>query len=86
MTYRLSRHAESEMERRQIPIGWLNSLLAAPEQRIQQPDDTEVLQSRFATESGKMYLLRAVVTTGKEAAVVVIVYRTSKIEKYWRPK
>jgi len=74
------------MERRQIPEGWLNSLLDAPEQRIPQPGDTEVLQSRFATPSGRIYLLRAVVTTGQEPAVVVTVYRTSKIEKYWRPE
>jgi hypothetical protein len=86
MTYRLSRHAESEMERRQILKSWLDRLLDAPEQRIQQSDDTEVLQSRFATEDGKIYLLRAVVTTGKDPAVVITVYRTSKIDKYWRPE
>jgi len=33
-----------------------------------------------------MYLLRAVVATDKEPPVVVTVYRTSKIEKYWRPE
>jgi hypothetical protein len=33
-----------------------------------------------------MYLLRAVVATEKEPPVVVTVYRTSKIEKYWRPE
>jgi len=31
-----------------------------------------------------MYLLRAVVATEKEPPVVVTVYRTGKIEKYWR--
>jgi hypothetical protein len=33
-----------------------------------------------------MYLLRAVVATDKEAPVVVTVYRTSRIEKYWGPE
>jgi len=86
MTYRLSRHAASEPDRRQIPNLWLNALLEAPEQRIEQPGGTEVLQSRFVTEDGKMYLLRAVVTTDTEPAIVVTVYRTSKIQKYWRPE
>ena len=31
-----------------------------------------------------MYLLRTVVAMEKEPPVVVTVYRTSKIEKYWR--
>jgi hypothetical protein len=33
-----------------------------------------------------MYLLRAVVATRKVPPVVVTVYRTGKIEKYWRPE
>jgi hypothetical protein len=86
MTPRLSRHAESEVERRQIPVDWLDSLLEAPEQRIQRPDGIEIWQSRFTSGDGKMNLLRAIVAAGKEPPVVVTVYRTSKIEKYWRPE
>jgi len=86
MNYILSGHAEWEMERRQIRKAGLDALLQVPEQRIRQSADTEILQSRFAAENGKMYLLRAVVTTGREPPLVVTVYRTSKIEKYWRPE
>jgi hypothetical protein len=85
MTPRLSRHAESEVERRQIPEDWLDSLLEAPEQRIHQPDGIEIWQSRFTSADGKMFLLRTA-AAAKEAPVVVTVYRTSKIEKYWRPE
>jgi len=56
----------------------------APEQTIVQPSGTEILQSRFAAQDGKTYLVRAVVATAKQPAVVVTVYRTSKIEKYWK--
>lgn len=80
----ISRHAEDEMVRRQIPREWLDSVLESPEQRVAQPGGKEMLQSRFAAEDGKMYLLRAVVATEKEPTVVVTVCRTSKIEKYWR--
>ncbi len=80
----ISRHAEEELVRCRIPREWLDSVLESPEQRIPQPGGKEILQSRFASGDGKMYLLRAVVAADKEPPVVVTVYRTSKIEKYWR--
>jgi len=86
VTYRFSRHAEWEILRRQISKEWLGILLESPEQQLHQPNGTELLQSRFATNDGKIYLLRAVVAMDKEPPVVVTVYRTSKIEKYWRPE
>jgi hypothetical protein len=83
VTFRLSRHAEEELVRRQISREWVEAVLSAPEQTIAQPAGTQILQSRFAAEDGTMYLVRAVVATAKDPAVVVTVYRTSKIEKYW---
>jgi hypothetical protein len=74
------------MLRRQVPREWLDSVLAAPEQCVHQSDGKQILQSRFSSEDGKMYLLRAVVAAGREPPVVVTVYRTSKIAKYWRPE
>lgn len=56
---------------------------AAPSIWIDRVSD-QILQSRFATEDGKAYLVRVVVASAKEPAVVVTVYRTSKIEKYWK--
>jgi hypothetical protein len=82
----LSRHAEEELTRRQIPREWLDSLLEHPEQRLPQSAGKEILQSRFQSGDGRMYLLRAVVATERDPAVVITVYRTSKIEKYWRPE
>jgi hypothetical protein len=84
--FRVSRHAEEEMRRRRIPQAWFESVLEKPEQRIEQPPAVEVRQSRFAAEDGKIYLLRVVIGADKEPPVVITVYRTSKIEKYWRPE
>lgn len=39
--------------------------------------------SAKVTMDGKVYLLRAMVNETANPAVVVTVYRTSKIEKYW---
>ncbi len=86
MPYAISRHALEEMVRRGIPRAEVESVLASPEQRISQSPEVEILQSRFKTTGGKMLLLRVVVASGKEPPVVITAYRTSKIEKYWRPE
>ena len=67
-------------------MDWLDSLLEAPEQRIQHPDGIELWQSRFTSKDGEMVPLRAVVAAAKQPPVIVTVYRTSRIEKYWRPE
>ena len=84
MKFRVSRHAERELSRRKIPAELLESVLENPDQRISQPGGKEVRQSRVEFADGKIYLLRAVVLVGKDPPVVVTVYRTSKIGKYWR--
>jgi len=84
MDFRLSRHAEWELSRRQIPRELLEAVVQNPEQRLSQLGGTEIRQSRVTFEDGRMYLLRAVVSLTKEPPLVVTVYRTSKIEKYWR--
>ncbi len=43
----------------------------------------EVLQSRIALQ-GKTYLVRVFVDVDRKPPEVMTVYRTSKIEKYWR--
>ena len=84
MMFRVSRHAERELSRRQIPRDLLESVLENPHQRIPQPGGKEIRQSRVELADGKIYLLRVVVLVEKDPPVVVTVYRTSKIGKYWR--
>ena len=82
----LSRHAEEEMKYRRIARALLESVLQSPEQRLTQMAGKEIFQSRYSLEDGRMYLITAVVNTGRQPPVVITVYRTSKIEKYWRPE
>ena len=63
--YHLSKHAEQEIVRRSIPRAWVDAVLGAPEQRFAQSEHAEILQSRFAAERGKMYLVRVLVATDK---------------------
>ena len=82
MTHRLSAHALVELGRRGIPRELLERVLAAPEQKVPELGGVVCYQSRV-TMDGKLYLLRAMVNETANPPVVVTVYRTSKIDKYW---
>lgn len=87
MIFRLSQHTQWQLARRYIPVELLNKVLHQPEQILRaEGAGKKVLQSRIEFPDGKTYLLRAVVDEDKHPSVVVTVYRTSKIAKYWRPE
>ena len=83
MNFRISRHAHTEMQRRQIPHAALESVLNALEQVVQVEHGREAYQSRLDFGSGTLYLVRAIVDSRPDPPVVVTAYRTSKIGKYW---
>jgi len=83
--YRLTTHAQEEMNRRQISPDEVASVLAAPEQIQSVRQGRNVYQSRI--EVGKppqKYLLRVFIDVDRDPPEVVTVYRTSKVTKYWR--
>lgn len=83
--YRLTDHAQMEMVRRAITEDEVATVLASPEQSEPIREGREVYQSQFQRgEPPKTYLLRVFVDVDREPPDVVTVYRTSKIEKYWR--
>ena len=80
-----SPHAVFEMARRGIDAGMVAGVLGAPEQRLIDRPGRVVLQSRIASSApGRVHLLRVVVDVHRVPAEVVTVYRTSKVQKYWR--
>jgi hypothetical protein len=84
LNYRLSRHAREEMERRNIPAEIVESVLQDPQQVIEGPGEKRVYQSRVEFQDGKTFLVRVFVAEEGDIPVVITVYRTRKIEKYWR--
>ena len=84
MRIRISRHAEVEMRLRQIPIRLLKSALEDPQQIVAERGGRKAYQSQLDFGKGRMFLLRAIVDDTEDPAIVVTVYRTSKIGKYWR--
>jgi hypothetical protein len=83
MKFQLSKHLEQEAAQRGIPWAVVEAVLAAPEQTVSELGTVVCYQSRM-TINAKPYLVRVMVEQGKEPPVAVSVYRTSKIEKYWK--
>ena len=78
-------HALTEMARRQIFEEDVKAVLANPEQTEMVREGRAVYQSRLEMgETPKTFLLRVFVDIDPRPPYVVTVYRTSKIEKYWR--
>ncbi|MGA2052352.1 MAG: DUF4258 domain-containing protein, partial [Opitutales bacterium] len=78
----ISNHALAEMLRREIPQAVLEAVLETPEQIVPEISGVVCYQSRV-TMNQKPYLLRVIVNETRQPPLVVTVYRTSKIAKYW---
>jgi hypothetical protein len=74
-----------EMQRRGITEPDVATVLAAPEQSEVVRPGRCVYQSRMTFDDPpKVYLVRVFVDVDREPPEVVTVYRTSKVQKYWR--
>lgn len=85
--YRISDHARMEMNRRGIAEEVVETVLVKAEQVIETPSGRKILQGRIrfpAAPTGRLYLIRVVVDPAEEPPLVITVYRTSKVQKYWR--
>ena len=81
--YIVTPHAVFEMQRRGIDHEILRHVLTSPEWRETVREGRDILQSRIAFQEG-IYLVRVFVDVDREPADVVTVYRTSKMNKYWK--
>ncbi len=78
-------HALTEMARRSISQEDVRNILAKPAQMEMVREGRAVYQARLDMgEPKKVYILRVFVDIDRTPPHVVTVYRTSKIEKYWR--
>jgi hypothetical protein len=80
-------HARAEAARRDISLAVAEAVARSPEQRWLVRPGRELRQSRIVDPaSGKLQLLRVFVDVRNGGEVIVTLYRTSKIRKYWRPE
>lgn len=83
MTYDLSIHAKQEMIRRDIPLVVVEAVLASPEQKVPEHGNVICYQSKVEFNQ-HLYLVRVMVNETAVPLKVVTVYRTSKIDRYWK--
>jgi len=83
--YTLTNHALLEMQRRGLTEADVTTVLEAPEQSEEIRPGRCVYQCRLNWgDPSKTYLLRVFVDIDRDPPEVVTLYRTSKIQKYWR--
>ena len=80
-----SDHALFQMRRRGISEKEVRQVIKDPEQTEEVRPGRVVFQSKLLTgEPARKFLLRVFVDVGNSNIEIVTVYRTRKIEKYWR--
>jgi hypothetical protein len=81
----ISGHAREQMEERGITEEIVFSIIENPQQTIAQGENKLIYQSIWYFENeGKEFLVRVFVNIVKIPNLVITVYLTSKVEKYWR--
>jgi len=79
-----SEHSVQEMKRRSISQEQVEEVMRNPQQKVIGKHQRMIYQSQITTEEGKPYLIRVVVDQEVMPIVVITVYITSKIQKYWK--
>lgn len=81
----LTRHAREMAARRQIDEALIRRVAQQPDQRLPGVEGAVVLQSRFADpHTGKTMLVRLVAEQAPGKIRILTVYKTSRVEKYWK--
>ena len=81
----ISEHAQFEMARRQISEEIVKAVVQNPQQAMKSGRRRIVCQSKYYDPAeGSEMLLRVVYEKRDDKPFVVTVYRTSKVDKYWK--
>jgi hypothetical protein len=81
MDFAFSKHAEEQMLRRGINRQTVEAVVVSPDQ-IVAAGDLYVYQS-LIREDGSVFLLRVFVNIHRQPKVIVTLYKTTKISKYY---
>lgn len=79
----LLNHLKFQAEERSIDIKLVKSTLSKPDQIVPDGKGLMAAQKKYF-DSGKEYLLRVIFKEELNTKVGITVYKTSKIDKYWR--
>ena len=77
-----SRHAIEQMKRRSISMEIILEIINKPKQVIHE-SGKDIYQSIVTFEDNKQYLVRVFINNMRNPKMVITVYKTSKINKYY---
>ena len=83
MWYKFSKHALEELQNRNIPIEIAEGILSMPQQVLFEGDNKKIRQS-IVVQGEVQYLIRIFIAIDKTPNIVITLYKTSKILKYWK--
>ena len=87
MDFIFSNHAEEQMQRRNINRKDVEDVLLYPDQTLADTENIEItIYQSLLKENSQMFLLRVFVNTIKQPNVIVTLYKTTKIQKYYEGK
>ena len=82
-----SKHALEQMSRRGINRETVLAVVFRPDQTIVDEDNTAIIICQsLIKEDERLFLLRVFVNKDKQSNVVVTLYKTTKISKYYESK
>lgn len=82
-----SKHAEEQMMRRGISKETVLSAISKPDEIVTDEGDTSiVVYQSLIEDNGIQFLLRVFINVNKQPHVIVTLYRTTKIRKYYESK
>lgn len=81
---KISKHAKMQMEARNISLAVVESTIESPASVLLE-DDKKIYQA-ISNINGQNYLIRVFVNILEQPNVVITVYKTSKINKYYENK
>lgn len=81
----ITEHAKFESGRRNIPEELIKSVVEVPQQKLSSKKGRVIVQKKYYDETeGKEMILRVVGIESVDEFRVITVYKTSKIDKYWK--
>jgi len=84
MDFVFSKHAEGQMIRRSLDRKTVEFVILHPDQRVEDENDSDIkIFQALVKEIDTMFLYRVFINTKIEPNVVVTLYRTTKIAKYY---
>ena len=82
--FHVSKHAQEQMFRRGITYETVMEVVQYPDQTIADKEQpTKITYQALINENNKTFLIRVFVDTDKQPNVIITVYKTTKISKYY---